>query len=185
MQKGRIFIISAPSGCGKTTLVNKLLRARLGLARSVSVTTRRPRQGEKNKRDYYFVNRATFENMKKRGELLEWAKVAHHYYGTPARFVESNIKAKKDVLLNIDVQGATQVKKKYPDVTISIFLLPPSMAELNKRLKGRSTESAPEIKKRLAIAKKEISRARFYDYRVVNDNMDRALEEIKAIIVAK
>lgn len=180
---GHIFIISAPSGCGKTTLIGRLLNAGLGLSRSTSFTTRKQRRGEVNKKDYYFITLHTFENMKRRGGFLEWAKVINNYYGTPRKFVESKLKACKDVLLNIDVKGAMQVKRKCPDA-VSIFLLPPSLTELNERLKRRSTETKLEIKKRLSLAKYEITKSRSYDYRVVNDNIERALEKIIAIIIA-
>lgn len=182
--KGRIFIISAPSGCGKTTLIYKLLNARLGLIRSVSMTTRQPRRGEADKKDYCFVTPEAFNHMKEKRGFIEWAKVVNQYYGTPRRFVESNTKDGNDVLLTIDVQGALQVKRVYPDA-VSIFLLPPALTTLKERLRKRSTESESEIKKRLAIANGEINMAGLYDYTIINDDVERALKKLKAIITAE
>lgn len=183
-KKGRIFIISAPSGCGKTTLIHRLLKVKMGLVHSVSMTTRQKRSTEIQGEDYYFVTQKAFNQIKKRGGFLEWAKVVGQYYGTPRRFVESNIKKGNDVLLSIDVQGAAQVKRAHPKA-ISIFLLPPSLAALKERLIRRSTESASEIKKRLVIARQELAMAGLYDYAIINDNVDKAVEKMKAIIIAE
>lgn len=182
--KGRIFVISAPSGCGKTTLVYRLIKSGLGLIRSVSMTTRQSRRGEVNNRDYFFVDKKEFEKIKQKGGFLEWAKVLGQYYGTPRKFVESMINGGKDVVLSIDVQGALKIKRLHQDA-VSIFLLPPSLNALKDRLKTRSTETVGEMAKRLTIANEEISKANHYDYIVINDNVEKALRKLKAIVIAE
>ena len=183
-QKGRIFIISAPSGCGKTTLCDKLLTSGVGLARSFSVTTR-PRRGEEaNGRDYYFAASAEFKKGIKEGKFLEWTSTFGWYYGTPRSFADGILEKGRDLLLSIDVKGAMNVKKMYPD-SVLIFIMPPSMRELRARLEKRNADDKKEIEKRLRTARKEISFAGRYDYTVVNDNMKRAVDRLKAIVVAE
>jgi guanylate kinase len=183
--KGKIFVISAPSGSGKTTLCQQLLHLDpKGLLRSISVTTRPPRKGEREAKDYFFVTREEFESRKKRAFFLEWAEVLGNFYGTPREFVESWIRKGKDVILSIDVQGAMQLKKKCPTAVL-IFILPPSFKNLKSRLKKRSTETNKEILKRLNLARREISYLPKYDYVVVNDTIKRATEELRAIIIAE
>ncbi len=182
--KGLIFVISAPSGAGKTTLCNKLLFSELGLVRSVSLTTRLPRKGERDGEDYFFVSKEDFQERRKKGELLEWTSVLGKLYGTPRRFVEKSIDRGKDILLSIDVRGALQVKRLYPQ-GILIFILPPSLKTLETRLKKRSTEKNSQIAKRIRLAKRELSFVEHYDYVVVNDNLEKAVDRLRSIIIAE
>jgi guanylate kinase len=181
---GRIFIISAPSGSGKTTLSDKLLALRVGLTRSISVTTRPRRAGEANGKDYFFTSKALFKKGIRQNRFLEWTRTYGWYYGTPGKFVSGLLKKGRDVLLSIDVKGAVKIKKLYPD-SVSIFILPPSLKELKERLKKRNSDDKKEIKKRLRIVKREISFARRYDYCVVNDSVNKAVGRLKKIVVAK
>ncbi|NQT21829.1 MAG: guanylate kinase [Candidatus Omnitrophica bacterium] len=183
-EKGNLFIVSAPSGTGKTTVVRALLKKMRGVTRSISVTTRPPRKGEKKKNDYCFISETSFKNKVRKGEFLEWAKNFGHYYGTPKKTVYATLKMSKDVILTIDVKGAAQVKRKKPD-SVTIFIVPPSPRALVRRLKKRSTDGSKEIKERLKIAKKEMSFARKYDYLIVNDKIKEAVEKLKAVITAK
>lgn len=183
-RKGLIFVVSAPSGCGKTTLCRRLLSVCPDLVRSVSITTRKARLQEKQRHDYKFVSVEEFQRRKKRGDFLEWAKVFGHFYGTPEKFVDRTIKKGKDILLAIDVQGALQVKAKRPEA-IFIFVLPPSLKALKERLKKRGTEDPKQIKARLEVAKKEISQSRGYCYRVVNDQISKAAKRLKDIVSAE
>ena len=180
-RKGGLFILSAPSGCGKTTVQARLLRAKKNLKRSISATTRPPRRGERNGRDYFFISEAAFKKRRQDGAFLEWARTFGYYYATPKEFVEGIRLSGKDVLLSIDVKGAAQVKKQCPE-TIAIFLMPPSMKELEKRLSKRGTESEAERRRRLKVARWEISRARTYDYIVVNETIPSAISQLKEII---
>ncbi|AMM41856.1 guanylate kinase [Candidatus Desulfofervidus auxilii] len=181
--KGDIFVISAPSGTGKTTLVRLLLSRFPTLSFSISYTTRLPRPGEVNGQHYFFVSEKEFKKSIAKGEMLEWAKVYGHYYGTPLTFVQEKIAAGKDIVLDIDIQGAQAVKKKMPEA-ILIFLIPPSWNELQRRIISRSSDSPEEIKKRLEAAKKEILAAREFDYIVINDVLEDALKELVSIIQA-
>ena len=181
--KGDIFVISAPSGTGKTTLVRLLLSRFPTLSFSISYTTRLPRPGEVNGQHYFFVSEKEFKKSIAQGEMLEWAKVYGHYYGTPLTFVQEKIAAGKDIVLDIDIQGAQAVKKKMPEA-ILIFLIPPSWNELQRRITSRSSDSPEEIKKRLEAAKKEILAAREFDYIVINDVLEDALKELVSIIQA-
>ncbi|MCX5679239.1 MAG: guanylate kinase [Candidatus Omnitrophica bacterium] len=180
--KAKLFIVSAPSGSGKTTLCRKLLGSGLGLVDSVSMTTRLPRPGERNGDDYIFVTDAHFRREIRGGGFLEYEENFGHLYGTPKAFVEHNIRKGRSVLLNIDVKGAMKVARAYPAASILIFILPPSIRELKKRLHLRKSDSDQVIAKRLAIAKKEISYKEKYDYRIVNDHIPQAYKKLKAII---
>jgi guanylate kinase len=180
---GRLFVISGPSGCGKTTLCEGLLKKRLGLVRSVSVTTRRARGSERNKRDYIYIRPSDFQDMLRNGMLLEHARVFGNAYGTPRSFIEKVLKQGRDILLNIDVQGAAQIKRQSKDAVL-IFILPPSMRELKKRLSGRMTDTKDQIRKRLAIARAELSAIYNYDYYVVNRRTEKAVDELRHIILA-
>ncbi|SNR81345.1 guanylate kinase [Desulfurobacterium atlanticum] len=182
--KGLLIVISAPSGTGKTTLVNMLMKEIPTLEFSISCTTRKPRPGEVNGKDYYFLSLEEFEKKIENNELLEWAEVYGNFYGTPKDKVLQALKEGKDILLDIDTQGALQVKKNYPDAVL-IFILPPSLKELEKRLKKRGTEDPETIERRLLIAHKEISLATKYDYIIVNDQIERAFENLKSIITAE
>lgn len=180
-EKGRIFIVSAPSGCGKTTICERVLKRAKGLARSVSATTRPPRRDEKKDTDYHYASPASFGRGIKKGRFLEWEKNFGHFYGTPKRFVLDSIKKGNNVLLSIDVKGAMKIRKKFP-ASVLIFIKPPSMKELARRLRGRRTDGGSEIAKRLKIAKKELKMAEKYDYTVVNRNLKSAVKEILSII---
>jgi len=178
---GNLYIVSAPSGSGKTTLLQHLLRSFTDLKFSVSHTTRRPRQGERDGVDYFFTERTAFESMAGRGEFLEWAEFNGNLYGTTRAFVDSQIEAGKDVILDIDVQGARQVKSKVKGST-AIFVLPPSFAELERRLKARMLEPDDVIRRRLEIAKSEILFYRDYDYIIINDILDNSILLLESIV---
>jgi len=179
--RGNLYIVSAPSGSGKTTLLQHLLRSFNDLKFSVSHTTRTPRPGEMDGVDYYFISSSTFMTMVDRGEFLEWAEFNGQLYGTTRAFVEEQIGSGKDVILDIDVQGARQVKAKVEDAT-AIFVLPPSYEELKRRLEARMLESADVIRRRLEIAKNEIQFYRDYDYIIVNDILEHSIRLLEAIV---
>ncbi len=181
---GQLFIISAPSGAGKTTILRQVMSNLPGLAFSVSHTTRAPRAGEVNGRDYHFINRDAFTRLQEAGDFLEWAEVHGNYYGTSLSGVTAQLAAGTDVILDIDVQGASQVKSLGSPSAISIFILPPSLAELEKRLSGRNTDSAEVIRVRLDNAVREIAACGDYDHRISNDNLDEAVEMVKAVVLA-
>jgi guanylate kinase len=188
MQRGELFILSAPSGSGKTTLIDALLRSGHGadgrLAFSVSHTTRAPRQGERDGEDYTFVDRPTFEAMVAAGRFLEWAEVYGNLYGTSMDEVIGRLARGVDVLLDIDVQGAESLMRRFPDAH-GIFILPPSYAALVARLRQRGLDEAPAIARRLALSLSEIERYDRYEYVIVNDEADRAGEALAAIILEK
>lgn len=181
--KGSLFIVSAPSGSGKTTLCKKLVSSLPGLTFSVSYTTRKPRTDEENDRDYTFVSREDFISMAGQGEFIEWASVHGEFYGTSKRRVEELLDAGNDVILDIDIQGAAQIRKKYHEGTY-IFILPPSLDILKKRLRERMTDSQEEIQKRLNTALQEIKSYSNYDYVIINDVLEDALKECEAIIIS-
>jgi guanylate kinase len=179
--RGNLYIVSAPSGSGKTTLLQHLLKNFDNLRFSVSHTTRTPRQGERDGVDYYFTDRAAFQTMADRGEFLEWAEFNGQLYGTTRTFVEDHMNAGKDIILDIDVQGARQVKEKVRDAT-AIFILPPSYEELKRRLKARMLESDDVIVRRLEIAKGEILHYKNYDYIIVNDILENSIRLLECIV---
>lgn len=181
---GTIFILSAPSGAGKTTLISGLLKIFPEVILSVSYTTRERRVGEVDGRDYFFVGKNKFASMRARGGFAEWAVVHGALYATPRRSLDQGIRRGTDVLLDIDVQGARQIKKQYPHA-VSIFLLPPSWQELEKRLSRRGTDRRESIRRRLENARREIRAVMRYDYFVVNREIREALEILKAIIIAE
>ena len=185
---GILFIISAPSGSGKSTLVNHLRSLVTDIDFSVSYTTRAPRRTEQPGREYNYTSRSNFEEMVRRGEFLEWASVFGNYYGTACRSLTDAQAAGKDLLLDIDVQGAGQVQEKIPDA-VSIFVLPPNPEELAARLRNRSIEEGSldedEIARRLAKARGEIEAYPQYRYILVNDKLDYAVESLKAIVIAE
>ncbi len=176
--------ICAPSGVGKTTVARKLVEANEGLVFSVSATTRQPRPGERPGVDYHFVTRATFESMIAGDELLEWAEVHGDLYGTPQTNLEAAERAGKLLILDIDVQGAQQVRESRPDST-TIFLLPPSFETLMQRLQGRGSEGAERLRRRLETAKSELRSVDAFQYVVVNDRLEDTVREIEAIITAE
>ncbi len=183
-RQGIIFVISAPSGTGKTTLSRKLVSSRLELKRSVSVTTRTPRKGELDGRDYVFVTPREFKNLQQKGELLEWARIFDNFYGTPRQYVEERRHQGEDILLSLDVQGAMQVKKKIPDA-ILIFVAPPSIEDLRKRLMRRHTDNLQEIEKRLKVARRELLYLKRYNYALVNNDIREAVAHLRSIITAE
>jgi guanylate kinase len=179
--RGNLYIVSAPSGSGKTTLLQHLLRSFKDLKFSVSYTTRGPRQGEQDGIDYFFTDRASFMSMAERGDFLEWAEFNGQLYGTARAFVHEQLESGKDVILDIDVQGARQVKSKMKDAT-AIFILPPSFTELERRLKSRMLEPEDVIRRRLEIAKREIQFYREYDYIVINDVLENSVLLLESIV---
>ena len=179
--RGNLYIISAPSGSGKTTLLQHLLRSSKDLKFSVSHTTRPPRQGEREGVDYFFVDRPTFMRIVERGEFLEWAEFNGQLYGTSREFVQEQLEAGRDVILDIEVQGARQVKAKV-EGAIAIFVLPPSFEELKRRLTARMLESDDMIRRRLEIAKQEIRYYRDYDYIIINDILQNSIGLLESIV---
>lgn len=184
IEKGRLIVVSGPSGAGKSTVVFKAINGRDKMCFSTSVTSRKPRPGEVDGREYFFIDAENFEQMVRNDELLEHAVYVGNYYGTPRKFVEDKLADGDSVFLDIEVQGARQVKKKMPDA-IMIFLIPPSLGELKKRLESRGTETEETIKGRLARAREEYAEADFYDYIVVNDDIDAAANELLSILTAE
>ncbi len=184
-RRGLLFIISSPSGAGKTTLARRLLAADSGIEMSVSVTTRAPRPGEQDGVDYHFVDRDRFETMKSRGELLEWARVFDNHYGTPRQPVEAAIAAGKDVLFDIDWQGAQQLSEKLKGDVVLVFVLPPSGNVLEDRLKSRAQDSAEIVARRMAAASAEISHWAEYDYVIVNTEIEKSAAAVQSILVAE
>lgn len=184
MVQGILTVISGPSGCGKGTVCRALLERSPAAALSISVTTRAPRAGEAEGVHYYFVSRAEFKQMVAAGEVLEWAEVYGDFYGTPRRPVTDLLTRGRDVLLEIDVQGARQVKERFPKAVL-IFLSPPSFGELERRLITRGTDSAEKIKCRLEWSRREMTAVYRYDYVVVNDRVDDAVTKIEAIMTAE
>jgi guanylate kinase len=183
-RRGILFIISAPSGTGKTTLCKQVTANIPDLWHSVSYTTRQPRAGEEHGREYYFTDEVTFQSMIDRHEFVEWARVYGHLYGTPRKMVSDKIEQGIDVLLEIDVQGALQVKKKFDDA-VSIFILPPSMAVLRQRLLTRASDSPEEIQRRLQKVKEEVWSYREYAYIVRNDDLTRSLHDLESIFLGE
>jgi len=179
--RGNLYIVSAPSGSGKTTLLQHLLRSFKDLKFSVSYTTRRPRQGEQNGVDYFFTDQPSFLSMAQRGDFLEWAEFNGQLYGTARAFVFEQLENGKDVILDIDVQGTKQVKSKVPGAT-AIFILPPSFAELERRLKSRMLEPDDVIRRRLEIAKREIQFYRDYDHIIINDILENSVLLLESIV---
>ncbi|AGS06865.1 guanylate kinase [Candidatus Profftella armatura] len=180
---GNIFIISAPSGAGKSTLVNELLKKDHKIKLSISTTTRPMRPGEKNGREYYFTNIDNFKKLQKSGKFLEWAEVHGNFYGTSFFPIVREIKSNVDILLEIDFQGAKQIKKKFPNA-IGIFILPPSLDSLKERLYKRGQDKYDVISRRILSANKEISYANKFDYIIINNKFSKALLQLKAIINA-
>ncbi|MBP3880164.1 MAG: guanylate kinase [Lachnospiraceae bacterium] len=180
---GLLFIVSGFSGAGKGTIMKELLRRYDNYALSVSATTRKPRPGEEHGKDYFFVSREEFEEMIRNDALIEYAVYGDNYYGTPKKYVEEMMAAGKDVILEIEVQGAQKIKEKMPE-TERIFVTPPSAEELRRRLTDRGSETEEEIEKRLRRAVDEAPFMSLYDYILVNDDLDRAVTELHALICA-
>ena len=184
LNRGQLFIVSAPSGTGKTTLVERLVQNVPGLCMSRSYTSRTARAGERDGVDYNFVSRSRFEAMVRDGEFLEWADVFGNYYGTCASDTEGILAGGQDVVLVIDVQGARQVRTRGIETT-GIFVLPPSAAILEQRLRGRSKDSEEQIRVRLEVAAREVDEFATYEYVVVNDELDAAVDRLRAIVLAE
>lgn len=184
MNEGLLVVISAPSGGGKGTILKELFAKDDNLVLSVSATTRSPRPGEEHGKQYYFLQREEFEELISQGKMLEYAQYVGNYYGTPREPVEQWMAQGKDVVLEIEVQGGAQIKKLMPGC-VSIFILPPSMEVLEKRLRDRGTEEDATVRKRLEKAREEIPHAKDYDYVVFNDRLEDAVEDLRAILRAE
>lgn len=183
-QRGELIVLSGPSGVGKSTVIAELLSNRRDIHFSVSFTTRQPRVGEEHGVNYYFVSREEFERMIEADELLEYAQYVENYYGTSLKVIEEKLQAGVDVLLDIEVQGAAKVREKCPEA-VCIFIIPPSLEELSRRLRKRNTDSEDVIAQRLAKAREECRECTKYDYLVVNDNVMSAAQEILSILEAE
>jgi guanylate kinase len=184
-RRGLMLVLSSPSGAGKTTLSRMLLKADRNVDLSISVTTRPRRRGEVDGRDYHFIDLARFKKMVKTGQLLEWAEVFGHCYGTPRRPVESALRAGRDVLFDIDWQGTQQLREKARDDLVSVFILAPTIRELERRLRRRAQDSHDIIGTRMAKAAGEMSHWPEYDYVIVNHDVDEAFAEVRAILAAE
>lgn len=185
LSPGVLLVLSAPSGAGKTTLAQRLLKDLPGTILSISTTTRPPRGQEKDGVDYHFVDAKTFQERIERGEFIEWAEVYGHFYGSPRSVVDDAFAKRGVALFDIDVQGGQAIKRKYPDALLT-FILPPSLEELERRLRGRKTDSDDTIRKRMLAARLEIEKGQAsYDFIVVNDDVDRAFDQIRSIVVAE
>ena len=182
--KGLLFVVTAPSGAGKSSLIAKLLADESGLTLSVSYTTRPPRPGEHHGREYHFVDRPTFETMLERGEFLESAEVHGHHYGTSQKVIDEARARGRDLVLEIDWQGAEQVRRLYPE-SIGVFILPPSMAELERRLRARAQDAADVIRRRMRNSVAEMSHAAEFKYAIINNNFDDARLDLRAIVRAE
>lgn len=180
---GSLIVISAPSGAGKTSLVHALLEHNPQIGLSISYTTRAPREGEIDGKHYHFVSRDAFLDMAKRGEFLESAEVYGNYYGTSQKWIADETAKGRDILLEIDWQGAAQVRKLFPEC-VSIFILPPSQEALAQRLKGRATDDASVIAKRLEAVREDVSHVAEFDYVIINEDLNRALHELEAVVLA-
>lgn len=183
-ERGKLIVISGPSGAGKSTVVFKAIEGRTDVCFSTSVTTRKPRAGEVDGREYFFVDLERFQEMVDNDELLEHAEYVANSYGTPRAYVEKKLEEGLNVLLDIEVQGARQIHEKMPEA-VMIFIVPPSMDELRARLEKRGTDTARAIEARLIRAKQEYAEADFYNYLIVNDDADKAAAELEAIIQAE
>lgn len=183
-RRGKLFIISGPSGAGKSTVISKASQNRNDICFSVSLTTRNPREGEVNGKDYFFITKEEFRSRIEKGLLLEYAEYVNNFYGTPADYVNAQLDKGMNLILDIEIQGARQVLAKMPDA-VSIFIVPPSMEELRSRLVHRGTDSEAVIEARLQRAKEEYSEADFYKYLIINDSADAAAEKLKSIINAE
>jgi guanylate kinase len=183
-KKGMIIIVSAPSGAGKTSICDALIKEDKNIVYSVSTTTRQPREGEKNGVEYYFVDDKKFKEMVKKNVFVEWAKVHNYFYGTSKKVLEQTINKGKDILLDIDVQGAVKIKKQYKDA-LMIFITTPTLKILKQRLIKRNKDSMEVIKTRIENAKKELTYMPKYDYLILNDKLDESIENAKSVICAE
>lgn len=184
-RRGLMFVLSSPSGAGKTTMSRKLLSQQENISMSVSVTTRKMRPGEVHGKDYYFIDKDSYNSMVERHELLEHAEVFGNFYGTPKAYAEAHLKAGQDVLFDIDWQGTKQLRATAPDDLVSVFILPPSLTELERRLRARAQDSEEVVQKRMEKAISEISHWTEYDYVILNQDLDEALVKITSILHAE
>ena len=182
--KGLLVVLSAPAGCGKDTVLAEVKKSDENVKQSISMTTRFPREGEKDGVDYYFTSQEDFENKIKENGFLEYVKYGVNYYGTPKKAIEELVESGKTVILKIEVEGAGNVRKIYPDA-VSIFIMPPSLTELSHRLKNRGTETEEDICRRLKIAEDEMQRAKEYNYIVINDDLSVCVNDVLSIIKAE
>lgn len=183
-KKGLLFVVSAPSGAGKTSLCRAITDSLEKLTHSISTTTRQPRPGEIDGRDYYFVSQERFREMIQAGDFAEWAEVHSNFYGTSRRVLDDMILKGLDVILDIDTHGATQIKAKY-DTAVFIFIMPPSLDILEERLRNRKSDHEDEIRKRMQRSREEIRDYAMYDYIIVNRDFDRALTELRSIVISE
>jgi guanylate kinase len=182
--KGLLVVLSAPAGCGKDTVLAEVKKADSNVKQSISMTTRLPREGEQDGVDYYFTSVSDFENKISENGFLEYVKYGVNYYGTPKKAIEEMVDSGKTVILKIEVEGAGNVRKIYPDA-VSIFIMPPSFTELSRRLKNRGTETQEDICRRLKIAEDEMQRAKEYNYIVINDDLSVCVNDVLSIIKAE
>lgn len=182
--KGLLVVLSAPAGCGKDTVLAEVKKSDQNVKQSISMTTRLPREGEQDGVDYYFTSVADFENKISENGFLEYVKYGVNYYGTPKKAIEEMVDSGKTVILKIEVEGAGNVRKIYPDA-VSIFIMPPSFTELSRRLKNRGTETEEDICRRLKIAEDEMQRAKEYNYIVINDDLSVCVNDVLSIIKAE
>ena len=184
MSKGKLLVLSGPSGVGKGTVLGELMKRRNDMCFSVSATTRKPREGEVDGVSYFFVSKERFEEMIGNNELLEYAQFVGNYYGTPRAYVEQQLEQGMNVILDIEVQGAKNIVEMIPDA-VPVYMIPPCYDELERRLRGRGTETEEQIQGRLQTAKDEAKAADFYRYIIVNDNLETAVNELDAIMTAE
>ena len=184
-RRGLMLVLSSPSGAGKTTIARALLEAETGIESSISHTTRKKRKGEKEGKDYHFVDQDEFARMRDRGAFLEWAEVFDNYYGTPRAPVERALKEGRDVLFDVDWQGAKSLRRAAPDDVVSVFILPPSAADLEQRLNVRAEDPPDVLRTRMRGASNEIRHWQEYDYVIVNHDLERSVAAVRAILVAE
>jgi len=185
MQKsGLLIVVSAPSGTGKGTLIKQLMEKNKNIRLSVSATTRKPRQGEIEGQNYFYKSLEEFKQMVENDELIEWVEYCDNFYGTPRKYVDECLKNGLDVVLELEVEGAHNIRSKYPDCVL-VFILPPSFEELRKRIENRGTEAPEVILKRMDKARKEVTFINDYDYVIINDDISKAVEDINSIIVSE
>ncbi len=183
-EKGMLIVVSAPSGTGKGAIINRLIKQDKLISHSVSATTRKPRKGEKDGKSYFFVSIDDFREMIEEHELLEWDEYCGNFYGTPKKYIMDTIEGGRDIILDITVAGAVDIKKEFPD-TVMIFVLPPSIEELKRRISKRGTEDDRSIEKRIASAYAEIKNIEIYDYVLINDKLEEAVVKAGTIIAAE
>jgi guanylate kinase len=185
MERNLLIVVSAPSGAGKTTICKRLIKTSPNLIFSISMTTRQPRDNEIDGCDYFFISVEEFKEGIKKGEFIEWAMVYGDYYGTPKKALDESLSSGMDVLLDLDIQGAMNIKKEYKDRAILIFIIPPFLEDLKARLSNRMTDTQEEIEKRLSFAKEELKNIHKYDYYVINDDISTTVGKLKSIITAE